>query len=476
MRWGWGRPGNLRFGALALFALLASPAAAAQGQAPGAEQLWKDAHQHSQAYSLLRELTGRIGPRLTGSDKGRQAETWALRRFRAAGYANARFAPFTLQRWIRGPVSLQVAGVAVPALAFGGSPARASLSSEIVEMGNGIDAEYQAAPDKVRGKIALIYYTVLPDSPDSTPFLARWEKIRLAIRYGAKAVVFINRGQGNDLSVRQAWLDGPLPIPVLMIGHDRGMAIRARLQGKPAQAALEMRNRVGKAVARNIVATLPGTDPKAEHIVFGAHLDSWDLATGALDNGAGAVSVLEIARLFRERGYRPRRTIEFILYMGEEQGELGSTALLRQQIADRSADNIGYVVNSDMSYDPVALNTWGMDTGTHFFPALVAELKALDAGFSSDIMNRPMPGGDPQAYAEKGFPVLFIAGAPGPDFMRCQHAACDRLNIIRPEPLDRLVAVSAITLLRLANAEKLPAERIRGKALEDYIERNGLRM
>ena len=441
---------------------------------PSPERIWDAAKKDSRAYELLKELTTSIGPRLTGTEKGRQAEAWAIAQFRAAGYANAQFAPFTFQRWVRGPLSLTVAGRNIPVTAFGGSPARADIGSDIVEMGDGIDANYTASPDKVRGKIALVYYTVLPDSPDDTPFLTRAAKIKLAIRYGARAIVFINRGTENYLSTGTAFASGPSPIPVLMVGHQDGMGLRAQLKKGAQPAHIAMTNSVGRAVARNVVALLPGTDPRLKRVVIGAHLDSWDLATGALDNGAGATSIIDMARIFKARGYRPRRTIEFVVYMGEEQGAFGSAALLRRQQAAGTEKSIGYTINSDMSYDPAALNTWGFDADKAFFGSLSADLHRLSPTFSSDIANRPMPGGDPQPYIVRGIPVLYLMGREGPDAIRCQHADCDRLDIIRPDLLRETVAAQSVILFRLANAERLPTGRLTGKALKDYLDHNEL--
>ncbi|WP_447763535.1 M28 family peptidase [Sphingopyxis panaciterrae] len=438
------------------------------------QQVWNDVQSGTEGFALLGEITG-IGPRLTGSDNGRRAEEWALRQFRDAGFADAHFAPFTFDHWERGPLALTIDGAPVRAVSFGGSPARSTLSTEIVDMANGIDADFAAAPDKVRGKVALIYLTVLPDSPDETPFLMRWDKIRLAAKYGAKGVIFINRGQGNALATGTAWRQGPLPFPVLLMGHDEGLALRARLAKAPLALTLDMTNKTGPAIARNIVATLPGTDPTAPRIVFGAHLDSWDLSAGAIDNGVGAATLIDIARIFKERGYRPRRPIEFVLYMGEEQGEIGSEQLLRQQAAAGTEAGIGYMIDSDMSYDPAGFNSWGFDVGSSFYPQLAAELKALGADFSAEIANRPMPGGDPEPYVQYGIPALYIAGRNGPDAGRCQHGDCDNIDIVREDRVAYTSAVSAVTLLALANAETLPVSRLEGADIEAYLARTGLK-
>jgi hypothetical protein len=429
----------------------------------------------SNGYDLLKELTTMIGPRLTGTGKGHQAEEWAFSQFRKAGYANVRYQPFTLTTWVRGPLSLTVGDAAVPAIAMGPTPAHTDLATEIVDMRDGVDADYAVAPDKARGKIVLVYLTVSPDSPDSTAFLMRWEKIRLAIRYGAKALVFINRGTGDILSTATGWIEGPIPIPVIVVGHDSGLALRAKLKQQPLQAHLKMTNQIGPGTARNIIATLPGSDPKAKKIVFGAHLDSWDPATGALDNGAGATALLDIARLFKQGNYGPKRTIEFVLFMGEEQGEKGSAAYVANDLRSGRTPT-GYFFNTDMSYDPIGLDDWGFSVDDPFFTDLTNSLRAAVPSFTGVRAHVPMPGGDPQSFAEKGIPTLFLLGNETPEAQRCQHSDCDRLDIIHPDKMVDTARAETMILWSLSNASKLPAQPLSGAALEDYLTHNRLRL
>jgi hypothetical protein len=471
-----GRAARTRLGTLMLAIAIGVSAHAQRPSGtpqPSPSQIDQDMRASPQAYPLLKDLTTRIGPRMTGSREGHQAEQWALGQFHSMGYANAHFVPFTFDRWTRGALSLTIGGRSVPAVAFGGSPA-ANFDTDIVDMHDGIDADYAAAPERARGKVVLVYLTVSPDSADSTPFLMRWDKIKLAIRYGAKALVFINRGQGDVLSTGSGWFDGAIPIPVLMVGHDSGLALRAQLKRTSLPVRVSTANGQVPGEANDIVATLPGRDPKAEKIVFGAHLDSWDLATGALDNGAGATALLDVARVFKQRGYRPKRTIQFVLFMGEEQGDLGSKALAKADSLDRGSVQTGYMFNTDMSYDPTALNTWGFEVDRGFVGGVTADIHDRYPSFSLDVPSRPMPGGDSDAYLAFGVPVFYLMGNQTPDYIRCQHADCDRIDIIQPDKLMTTAAIEAVVLWRLSNADQLPSRRLTGPAIDDYMTRNKL--
>jgi hypothetical protein len=101
--------------------------------------------------------------------------------------------------------------------------------------------------------------------------------------------------------------------------------------------------------------------------VIGGHLDSWDLASGAIDNGIGSFAVLEIARVFQALGLKPRRTIQFVMFMGEEQGLLGSEALVRQMTKDGSLKDVRYMINLDMAGNPTGFNVAGREEMIPFF-------------------------------------------------------------------------------------------------------------
>jgi carboxypeptidase Q len=467
---------------LAAIVLMALAAYPAQAAGPARDRRWPslaeidaDVTADSVGYRLLGDLTRDIGPRMTGSARGARAEAFALAQFRAIGLKHVRFEPFALERWERGPLQFRVAGRPVAAVAFGGSPARAGFDAGLVDLSNGTQADYDARPGMVLGRVVLVYYTVLPGSAASTEHLYRWDKIKLAIRHGARAIVFINRGEGNVLATGTGWRDGSLPLPVLLVGHDDGLRLKAALTGGALPAHIEMRNTVGPGSARNVVGVLPGSDPSASEIVFGAHLDSWDLATGALDNGASAMTLIDVARLFVRHGYRPRHTIRFVLFMGEEQGDLGSKAAVAAAVANGGIDRLGYMVDTDMSYDPVALNTWGLEVDKGFFGDLAAAIHARHPKLSSEPIAIPMPGGDVDPYLWRGLPVLYLNGDQSPEFERCQHADCDRLDIIHPAQMIDSARVEAMVLFSLANARDLPARPMSGDALDQYLTRYHLK-
>src|SRR6185436_18285619 len=125
-------------------------------------------------------------------------------------------------------------------------------------------------------------------------------------------------------------------IPAVCISKEDGEKLRMQLENGKLYSHITMTNFSGMIKARNVIGTIKGKTFPNEKIIVGGHLDSWDLATGAIDNGIGSFSVLDMARTFKALKLQPARSVEFVMFMGEEEGLLGSKAYLAQAIKDKS--------------------------------------------------------------------------------------------------------------------------------------------
>src|SRR5690606_16794265 len=259
------------------------------------------------------------------------------------GFSDVSFQPFAVNGWARESLDLQV-GVSgqlkpVKAAALASTPTTAQARGELVDMGNGLASDYAANPEKVAGKIVLAALNLLPDSPEGTKNLHRSAKASLAIQYGAKGIILFNSVAGGTLLTGTASITGELlPIPALCIGLEDGLKLKEAMATGNLKATIAMKNTTSSMQARNVIDRIEGSELPNEKIVVGAHLDSWDLAEGAVDNGLGAFSVIDMARTFMALGIRPKRTIEFVLFMGEEQGLLGSKAYVHEAEANGTTD------------------------------------------------------------------------------------------------------------------------------------------
>ncbi len=224
--------------------------------------------QNSDAYAALGEATSTIGHRLTGSPNGAKAEEYAFNKFKEYGFDDVQYQEFEVEAWSRGDIAVELDGQKVPAVTLGHSPVAADVSGEVVDMGNGLDADYQAKPGAVNGKIALVYIGILDGSDDDAKNLHRSEKTALAIRNGATGIIIFNQVDNGVLLTGTASVTGELiPIPAVCIGKESGMAVKETLKKKKVQAHITMTNHSDVIKARNVVATLKGTELPNERTI-----------------------------------------------------------------------------------------------------------------------------------------------------------------------------------------------------------------
>ncbi|MFT5736426.1 MAG: carboxypeptidase Q, partial [Maribacter sp.] len=256
--------------------------------------------QNSKAYSTLKEASETIGHRLTGSENGSKAEEYTYNKFKEYGYDDVAYQTFEVEAWARGTVALEIDNEPLKVVTLGHSPIMADVTGDLIDMGNGLEADYATNPEAVMDKISLVYINILEGSPEGLTNLHRSEKTSLAMKYGAIGIIIINQVPNGVLLTGTASVTGALiPIPAVCIGMEDGMALKEKLKRKKVLAHVEMTNKSDVIKARNVVAILPGSELSKEEIVIGGHLDSWDLATGAIDNGIGSFAVLDIARAFK---------------------------------------------------------------------------------------------------------------------------------------------------------------------------------
>lgn len=436
----------------------------------------QEVKQNAKAYATLQEATSTIGHRLTGSENGHKAEEYTFNKFKEYGFQDVQYQEFQVEAWSRGTVSLTIAGDSVKAVTLGHSPIQADVTGEVADMGNGLEMDYSAKPDAVKGKLALIYIGILDGSRKEATNLHRSEKTAIAIKYGAIGVIVINAVDNGVLLTGTASVTGELiPIPAVCIGKETGMKLKETLKKNKVSAHLVMTNHSDMIKARNVIATLPGTDLPEEKVVIGGHLDSWDLATGAIDNGIGSFAVLDIARAFQANKLRPRRTVQFVMFMGEEQGLLGSRHMVKQMVSDGSINNIKYMMNCDMTGNPVGINAGGKITDTTFFANIGATIQKIDTIYKNKLSNRSGLHSDHQPFMLEGVPVLSMHSNLDRSIYGCYHSDCDDFKLVNEAHIRNTSRFGTMILYGLANAEKLPAEKMDSETTRQFMIDNNLR-
>ncbi|GAB3979501.1 M28 family metallopeptidase [Spirosoma terrae] len=438
---------------------------------------------NSRAYETLSDASQRVGHRLTGSPNGTRAETYAFDLLSSYGFKDVRYEPFEVEAWTRDTVTLSVVpnrsdnfrDVQVVSLAH--SPVEAHVKGEIVDVGNGLEGDFAALKDKLKGKIALVNIGLAAPTKGARN-LHRSEKTALAIQYGASGVIMVNLVPGNVLLTGTASVTGKLiSIPSVCISYESGQALRLWMQEEvsPLQAVIDMTNTSRKIKARNVIATLKGSKYPDEKIVVGGHLDSWDLATGAIDNGIGSFAIMDIARTFKALKLKPKRTIEFVLFMGEEQGLLGSRAMVGNLRKKGQLDKVRYMLNLDMTNDPNGLNAFGRSDMVSFLTTVGETMKRTEPAFANQMQNQAGLHSDHQPFMLEGVPVVGMNGHLDRSVLDCYHANCDRINLVNADQLKNTVRYAGMLLYALADADDIPARRQTDSQTRDFLVAQGLR-
>ena len=291
------------------------------------------------AYSRLQDLTDSVGPRLSGSPGAEAAVAWALKKFQEDGVP-AHTEPATVPHWVRGDERAEliptpgVAGLKLAVTALGGSPGTPDdgVEGDVVEVHS--VAEVQALGAKAKGKIIFLNHAMSTASGD-TGYGANVDRRGSgpaeAAKVGAVAALVRSLATASFRSPHTGltiFAEGAPKVPAAAIStEDAELFHRLLAKGSLVHVRLWLGCKTLPDVqSSNVVAEVRGREKPEEVVLLGAHLDSWDLAQGAIDDGAGAVIVMEAARIAAQLRPPPRRTIRVVLFMNEENGSAGSKA------------------------------------------------------------------------------------------------------------------------------------------------------
>jgi carboxypeptidase Q len=445
----------------------------------------QDVLYRGRSYETLGEATSTIGHRLTGSTNGKKAEEFAYKLLKEYGFTDVKYLPFEVESWARDTVSLAIVpkgsdnfrDVEVVALAH--SPVSSHLKGSIVDCGDGLDDDFEKVKDKLKGNVALLNINIQSEENKGKKNLHRSEKTALAIKYGASGVIIANAVAGGVLLTGTASVTGELiPIPAVCISVESGKAIRKWMSEEPnLLAIIDMRNFSRPIRARNVIATLQGSSKKLkkERIVIGGHLDSWDLATGAMDNGIGSFTVMDVARVFKALNLRPKRTIEFVLFMGEEQGLLGSKAMVKKYKEEGKLDQVQLMVNLDMVNNAKGFNAMGRPELRKFFDEVGQKINSVDTTYTNTNRNAAGLHSDHQPFMIEGVPVCSPSGSFPVKAYNCYHANCDRFDLIDKAQIGNNVRFTAMMLYALAEAEQLPVKKMNDQETKEFLIKQNLK-
>lgn len=314
---------------------------------------------HSKAYDNLHDLTKNVGARLSGSPGFYKAEQWGLKVLKNSGADNAWLQECMIPHWVRGGKDQAMANISskkkeLDVLALGNSLGTGAngISGNVLEVASFEDLEKKK--DSIKGKIVFYNYKFNPTFVNV--FQAYGDAVRYrgagasqAAKYGALAVIVRSMSESTDNNPHTGALryDTTFPeIPAIAIGLKDADWLDSILRQKMATVSLKTNGHfLPDTIGHNVIGELTGTEFPGEFITVGGHLDSWDPAEGAHDDGAGIVHTIEVLRAFKAIGYQPKHTIRFVLFANEENGLRGGAKYAEE--AKRKNETHIFAVESD---------------------------------------------------------------------------------------------------------------------------------
>lgn len=416
----------------------------------------------------LRVLTDEIGGRVPGTPAMLKAEQWALDGFKAAGADSVHPEEFTIPRsWAEGETQVSVTAPVqflVHAVSMAWISPIPPTSARVVDVGMGSPEEFAKAGD-IAGAIVLVHSKVLATWDDLFEEYFRAPGIIARSLAGKAKIIAFSSSRDYDILYRHInTMTGKMDvIPQVLLAREDGLRI-ARLiaHGEKVQMSVSLPNKVGPTItAHNVIAEIKGGDLANEVVIFGAHLDSWNLGTGALDNGCNAATVVDAVRAIKAAGIRPRRTMRFILFSGEEQGMLGSLAYVRAHRGELDNLTTVYVLDAgDGAF--TGFSTQGRkDTGAALAPLLqpFAQWKA------TEITNDAAVGTDNYDFMIEGVPTI-LPNQETSNYLINYHATSDTYDKVDFAQLKKNEAMSAELMVELANMPQHLGPRLTRKQIE----------
>ena len=437
----------------------------------------------------LQYLTDRIGPRLTGSAKLDAASHWTEEKFKSYGLENVHLEPWTVgAAWARGTARGRIVEPVEQELtlvSYGWSP-----STKGVVRGNviGIKAlkpeELEQYRGKLKGAIVLVGAPTdlkMPENPLLTPFdemsipiamprvagekfnLETYFRMRSALlkllqEEGAAVALLPSDkwyGLPNISTASRKYAPGPVPMASLTLENHH--LLWRLLENGPVQAEVKIKNGFSKKPVEvyNTVAEIRGSEKPDEVVIIGAHLDSWDLGTGATDNGTGSMAVLEAARALQRAGVKPKRTIRFVLFSGEEQGLNGSKAYVAAHKGELGKIS-GVLVHDSGTGRVLTIGLMHNYGVRETMDRVLYPLAQSDGLVEPSLRNEG--GSDHVPFDAAGVPGFWCV-QENVDYDRTHHSAADTLDRVDFDALNEGAQVLAVWAYNVAELPEMLARK-----------------
>jgi len=414
---------------------------------------------------IVESVTTEVGPRRMGTEGDERVIVWAQAKFTELGFDRVWTEPVELDRgWIRGEARAEILepfphNIVMTALGYSVGT-DGDLVGEVVEFATYDDLLAVPEGDSLKGKIAFVSYSMADYEPPEDgsgrgPYgegtRARSTGRVEAARRGAEALVIRSVGIDNNRNGHTGsgyeYEEDVRKIPTAAVSAPDAVLMQNMLRrGKPLVLKMNLTAEiVGPQMSANIVGEITGREDPDRFVVLGAHVDSWDEGTGALDDGAGIGSMMATAALIGQMERRPRRSIRVILFSGEEIGFYGVYAYMKKH-----ADNIdSHLLGAEVDAGGGRANTLSSGVGPNSLE-LVREMHKLVAplGIEFNDANTSNAQSDMSELSKAGMPALHLRQNPNGYFMY-HHTPNDTFDKIIPEDM-RYLTAAYVTLFYVA--------------------------
>lgn len=409
-------------------------------------------------WDIVEGLTTEIGSRLAGTEDEARARAWAVQKLKSLGFNNARIEPFSMDTWVRGE---ETASIIAP---FPHKLHVTALGNSAATPANGIEAEVvmfptleslQRAPaGSLAGKIAFVNHD-MKKTQDGSGYgyygQVRRAGPQIAAEKGALAIVIRSVGTDHHRNPHTGvtrFSDGTAPIPAAAMSvPDAENLMRIFKRGKPVKMALHLTpKQIGTTQSGNVITDIKGSNPELGMIVIGCHLDSWDLGTGAIDDGAGCAIVTAAAMHVRNQG-QPKRSIRIFWAGAEEVGLYGGSAYVKAH-AD---DNHAMVMESDFGAGRIWRSEFNLNSSASQLQADIQE----DLGKLGVTASTNTATGGPdvrELMVEQGLGAVDLQ-QDGTDYFDAHHTPDDTLDRINLDDLRQNIAAWTTVLSHVSNYE-----------------------
>ena len=429
----------------------------------------------------LRYLTDAIGGRVTGTPAADRAVGWGVEAFRNAGVDEVHAEKFTIPfGWSEGHTTVDVLApqpFPVRLVSIGWSPPtpEGGLTADVIDVGMGDDAGFAKAGASVKGQIILVHSNLLVTWEDlNNEYDVDHEVITRAMQAGVAAIFWMSTRPNLLLYRHNLSVAGELEkLPQAVLAReDAERMARFLAAGQRVRVHFDLPNQIsGPVSSENVVAEIRGREKPDEFVLLGAHLDSWELGTGALDNGCNAALVIDAARVIHSSGNVPRRSIRFVLFTGEEEGLLGSWAYARMHRAELDRMIAAIVFDSGNG----RVTGYSLGGRKDILSGVREALEPIASLGVTDFTLDAESGTDHLDFLLEGVPTL-VANQDPANYMLNYHAASDTFDKVDIDELKRHVAIAALTAYALADREERIGPRQSRAEIEHLMKDTALDM